>query len=171
MRFVFLGLLIGGVGILTWTYVQYPTEWEEWSLETQKKIALWRGDERVLAIEEALFHLRKDALLAQYEKIEEEYMKVKKRLEQEFYAIKEQLEARGISIDDEVVKFQQQIEEKKQQLEAKKAEIEAKIATIKAEYEATKQQLQELTDSVNQVKTEMGESMDAIEGLRDAVTE
>lgn len=172
MKHVVIALLLGISGILVWTYEYRPMEWESWKLQIEREMASLTDKNRE-DVEERWFSFQRDSLLAKYAAAEKEYEQSKLELEGEFGEVKEELESSGVNdmtIEGEVAKFREKIEEKKLLFEQRKAEIEAKIAEIKRQYEETRATLQALNDSIRKVRDGMTEGVDAIEGLRDSVS-
>ncbi len=173
MKHVVIALLLGISGILVWTYQYHPEEWVSWKLQIEREMASLTDKNREEA-EERWFLFQRDSLLAKYAAAEKEYEQSKLELEGEFGEVKEELESRGaddMTIEGEVAKFREKIEEKKLLFEQRKAEIEAKIAEIKRQYEETRAMLQALNDSVKKMREGMAEGVEAIEGLRGSVSE
>ncbi len=171
MKHVLIALLIGIAGILTWTYVQHPTEWQEWKLQTQRSIADLTGQD-VAVIEESLFFLQRDELLEKYDQIEEEYTEVKTHLEGEFDETKkliEQEKAGDITVEQALVKFLDIVSEKKTLFEQRKVEIEAEIAEARKKYEETKAALQDLNESVKKIQEGAKEGAEAVGALKEVI--
>ena len=170
MKHVLVALLLGVIGIFMWTYHNSPEEWESWRLQTQREIAELTGED-VSEIEESLFFLRRDALLEKYDAVESEYESAKAQLEGEFGVVKSEIDERGgddVTLEGEVAKFQQKIEEKKALFIKRKAEIEAEIAEVRQQYEETKATLRTLNDSVKKIKEGAQEGVEAIEALKES---
>jgi chromosome segregation ATPase len=171
MKHVVIALLLGIGAVLVWTHMYHPQEWESWTLQIEREIASLTEKNRE-EVEERWFSFQRDSLLEKYAAAEKEYEVSKLSLEGEFGEVKNQLESQGVddsTIEIEVAKFQEKIEEKRALFEQRKAEIEEKIAEIKRQYEETRATLQALNDSINKVRDGVTESVDAIEELRGSV--
>jgi len=173
MKHILIALLIGIAGILTWTYVEHPTEWQEWKLKTQIGIADLTGQD-VAVIQESLFFLRRDELLEKYDQIADEYVEAKTDLEGEFNETKKQIgekEVGDMTVEQALSEFLDSVAEKKVLFEQRKAEIELEIAEVKRKYEETKAALRDLNDSVKKIQEGAKEGADAVGAIRDMVTE
>lgn len=173
MKQVLIVLSLGIAGILMWTYRYHPQEWQSWSLQMEREIASLT-DRNQAEAEERWFLFQRDSLLDEYAGAEQEYEDSKRFLEGEFDLVKDRLETEDVEeivFETEVTRFREEIERKKVLFEERKAEIERQIEEARRQYEETRATLIELNDSIGKVREGVVESVDAIEDLRDSVSD